>query len=55
LKSKAENKKKILVFRAEDRLIEQFKEIADNQGYGYCELLRVILRKYVEEKGYQIK
>ena len=48
-------KKTMFVFRTEERLMEQFKEIADKEGYAYTELLRVIVRKYVEEKGYSIK
>jgi predicted DNA binding CopG/RHH family protein len=55
MKSKMAHNRKIMVIRAEERLLDQFKEIALKEGYPYCELVRVILRKFVEEKGYPIK
>jgi predicted DNA binding CopG/RHH family protein len=55
MKSKMSHNRKIMVIRAEERLLDQFKEIALKEGYPYCELIRVILRKFVEEKGYSIK
>jgi hypothetical protein len=50
-----ETKKINILFRAEPRLAEQLKEISLKERYSVSELLRVITRAYVEEKGYQIK